>query len=205
MYLRILGDSASPTMPEIPHPSSRTVEFEWRMEVLKRKLLSEATQFANRGAIFQTTTRSHQDSCRRNSIAGIRNSWNQPAPVVPSSRSDENMLGDCWITRSRPATSNSKDLAFGSMNPRFWEGTLCENRRNDSNLSEIGSGNQVLIIYLPQDLGSPHLTQGAVLTTSPWECVWCVCFREFLCQWMLKRVRVYLQSRVDYRSISLIT
>lgn len=49
-------------MPEIPHPSSRTVELELMTEVLKRTLSSEATQFANKGAIFQTTTRS-QDSC----------------------------------------------------------------------------------------------------------------------------------------------
>lgn len=50
------------------------------------------------------------------------------------------------------------------MNPRFWEGIVCENRRNDSNMNEIGSGNQVLIIYLPQDHEPPHLTQGADLT-----------------------------------------
>lgn len=151
-------------MPEIPHPSSRTVELEWSIEFLKRKLSSAATQFAIRGVIFQTTTRSHQYSCRRNIVAGVSNNWNQPAPVVPSSRSDDKRPGDCWITRSLPATSISKDLAFGSMNPRFWEGIVCENRRNDSNLNEIGSGNQVLIIYLPQDHEPPHLTQGADLT-----------------------------------------
>lgn len=49
---------------------------------------------------------------------------------------------------------------------------VCENRRNDSNLSETGSRNQVTIIYLPQDLEPPHLTQGADLTTSAWECIW---------------------------------
>lgn len=109
------------------------------IEVLKRMLSSEATQFANKGAIFQTTTRS-QDSCYdSNSIVGVRNSWSKPAPVVPPSRSDDKRLGDWRITRSLPATSISMDLAFGSMNPRFWEGILCEKRRNDSNLIEISS------------------------------------------------------------------
>ncbi len=58
-YVWILGDSARPTTPEIPHPSSRTVEPECIVVVLKRILSSEAIQLANKGVIFQTTSGGH--------------------------------------------------------------------------------------------------------------------------------------------------
>lgn len=49
------GASDSPMMPDIPHPSSRTVEFESSTLCLKSRFEDEASQEAKRGVIFQTT------------------------------------------------------------------------------------------------------------------------------------------------------
>jgi hypothetical protein len=49
------GASDSPIMPEIPHPSSRTVELGPRMPFLKNRFADEVIQEAKRGVIFQTT------------------------------------------------------------------------------------------------------------------------------------------------------
>ena len=42
-------------IPDIPQPSSRTVESESRTSCLKKTLEGDVTQDANRGVIFQTT------------------------------------------------------------------------------------------------------------------------------------------------------
>jgi hypothetical protein len=42
-------------MPDIPQPSSRTLEVESRMACLKSRLVGEVIQEAKRGVISQTT------------------------------------------------------------------------------------------------------------------------------------------------------
>lgn len=130
-YVRILGETARPTIPEIPHPSSRAVVSGPMAEVLNRILSSDAIQSANRGVIFQTTAGRHPKISTSNSIRGE----SPPAPVVPSFRLDDKIVGDCWMVRSLPATTMSRDVAFGSTKPRFWDGIARENKRKDSDTS----------------------------------------------------------------------
>jgi hypothetical protein len=51
------GANDKAMIPDIPQPSSRTAELESRTSCLKRTLEGEAIQEANRGVIFQTTSR----------------------------------------------------------------------------------------------------------------------------------------------------
>ena len=130
MYVRILGETARPTIPEIPHPSSRAVVLGPMADVLNRTLSSDAIQSANRGVIFQTTVGRHSKTLLRLNVRG-----SPPAPVVPPFRLDDKIAGDCWMISSLPATTMSRIFVFGSMKPRFWDGTACENKRNDSDTS----------------------------------------------------------------------
>jgi hypothetical protein len=55
--------------PDVPHPSSRTVEWEVIIEVVRRKLVGEESHSAMRGVIFQRTgwwhriSSAHVESC----------------------------------------------------------------------------------------------------------------------------------------------
>ena len=66
-----------------------------------------------------------------------------PAPVVPPARFEDSNVGDCCISRLRSPIVMSREEAFGSTKPRFWEGIACEKSRKDSNgdvMSHINNG-----------------------------------------------------------------
>ena len=118
------GANDSPMIPDIPHPSSSTVEHESRMPCLKSRF-EEVIQEANRGVIFQTTW------ATQSRMAGFMRKY-LPAPVVPPPRFEDNIVGDWWMVRSRPLIVNSNNVSLGSTKPRSWEGIDCEKRMNDS-------------------------------------------------------------------------
>jgi hypothetical protein len=103
VYLATLAPRVKATMPEIPAPSSRTVELEERQALAKRKLVGEAIHSAKSGVTFHTT-----------------------APVVPPVRSEVSRPRDWWMSRSQPATVSSMAEACESMKPRDWEGISWE-------------------------------------------------------------------------------
>ena len=134
MYLPTLGAMVMATIPAMPHPNSRIVEF-WPSIPLCDKIFSdEAIQSANRGVIFQTTDNLPiLESVLSRSPNYFHHQESIPAPVVPPCRFDANTTGDCWMLKSLPAAVTSRTVALGLIMPRSWEGIGCEKRRKDSN------------------------------------------------------------------------
>ena len=111
MYWPTRGASVRAVRPEIPAPSSRTIDLEDRQLVVNSGFLSFDSHSASMGVTFQST-----------------------APVVPPDRFELRRAGDCWISMSRPLIGIVNSLAFESTNPRLEDGIELEKRRNDSYL-----------------------------------------------------------------------
>lgn len=85
--------------PDIPQPSSSTLELASKIPCVNRGLRSEVIHVANKGVIFQTT-----------------------APVVPPPLVEESMVGDWWMVKSLSPMVMSRVVAVGETKPRFAEG-----------------------------------------------------------------------------------
>jgi hypothetical protein len=91
MYRDILGARSSPTMPDIPQPSSTAVDKLDTTPVVKKILSDKLSHSAKAGVIFHRT----MITCELPSVPeGGEKHYVLPAPVVPPARLDDSTVGD---------------------------------------------------------------------------------------------------------------